>query len=155
MSVYKFGIYKVFTLGKLINFTKVAHLWKIFKIRENMVIEIKDSLLSGKIRISINKKEIQYFTIKENKKKKGFEFNYENNHFKIIKKGVKKMDLYLNGEIFKEGKTFTNRNFHKFEKKGFLDKKKIYLDNTINLSNDSTSFSENYLSKKKSTDLRI
>ena len=121
MNFLEFGDYKTFYIGKLMGCTKIAHLWTIYIDNKKIPIEVKESKLSKKLSIAVNKKILIKTKTNDLKNKNGYIFFSDNLNFKIKRNKWNKMDLYINDFLFSSGE---NINLNHNYKRNLLGKKK-------------------------------
>ena len=129
--------YNIRKKGKLIKNTKKVHIWD-FRIEDKTFeIELSESFISKKIRVSICNVNIISKNITESEKNEGIMFIHKNINYKIKKNESKNFDLFVGGkkfiigeikQIYENGKFETkkeNEEFKiKYKKKNKQSKKK-------------------------------
>lgn len=73
MSI-QFGNYKIQDEGKMIKDSKRGHYWSVLVDGNKFDIIAKESFVSKKFRLFVNRKLVSTFKAKEDDKKKGFDF---------------------------------------------------------------------------------
>lgn len=99
-SVFEFGTYNVFEVGKMIKASKKKHVWKL-KI-DGAVFEIRvlESVMSSKFRVMVQDRIIYDHRSTEDAKRFGLDLVFQGNSLFIKKFSDNRYELQINGQKF-------------------------------------------------------
>lgn len=96
----QFNKYKVEGVGKLLKDTKKKHSWLFTADNEQYLVETWDSMVSHKLRVKIQNKQVFDCKVTPQLKKEGLEFQFKDVALKIKKKSDNHFDLIVNHQKF-------------------------------------------------------
>ena len=132
----EFGSYKVESVGKLVKDSKKRHIWSFYNHNESYVFIVTDSIMSNKLRVFIHRKKLYDDKIKEQAKKYGLDFQYQDMTIKVKKIHDSRFDLFINLNRFEPNKTINQSDSSKYGK-GI--KKDSIVSSKVRLKRDSKS----------------